>query len=166
MSYRDGYDIRRWSANEAKRRHRSASIRWSLLFGMALVLAMPVVALIGGPDDRAVVSVLPYLPLMLAVGQSPFGRDSWLGPGWKSFDEFEREMLDRAARRAYSLFLALTLVGAMWLWAATRWGLPVPETSQDWSAWVFTLLLAGLALPTVVAEWMVPLPPALDEIDD
>lgn len=164
---REGYDINKWVANESKRRARSPKLLWVLIAGAALALAAPVIELLDTEDERGLVSILIFIPLLIALSRSPFARDSWATRrGVGSYDEFERDALAHATRRAYAVLLGVASALMGWLWIAPDLGWPAPQTQQDWSAFGFAFLFVGGALPVIFAEWMVPFPPEGDEMEE
>lgn len=166
MSYREGYDIRKWHAHEMKRRPRRYWVRWGLVAGLASVMAIPVFAMIGAGDHGGIVpNVMPFSMLLFVTSiGSPFTREAWLSPrGFATYDEFERAALSDAMRRAYLIDI-LAIVGLFaWLMIASRLGWPVPATFSQWGAIGYALLMTMLTLPIVFAEFMVPMPDAEDE---
>ena len=49
MRYREGYDIRKWSASSVRQRRRQRWTRWVLLLGMLCVATMAAVELLAPP---------------------------------------------------------------------------------------------------------------------
>lgn len=151
-----------------RRRRRSRWLRWFLLFGLVMLLPIPIIdTLTPGQHHGALPPPGMYLPLVFAIIYSPFARAPWFtARGRAKFDEFELAALHRATTAAYATFLAIVLAAFVWLWLATLMAWPMPATPPAWAAWGYGLLLLGLALPATYAEWMVPLPPVEPNEDD
>ena len=65
MSYRDGYDFRKWYAGSMRKRPRRYWVRWGLTAGLAFVLAIPVLAMLGIGERSAIVpNVMPMSMLL------------------------------------------------------------------------------------------------------
>ena len=167
MSYRDGFDFRKWYAGSMRKRPRRYWVRWGLTAGLALILAIPVFEMLGNADRSAVMpNVMPMSTLLFISSlSSPFTREAWLSPrGFATYDEFERNALSEAVRRAY--LVDLIAVGAVFLWlmAASRAGWSMPVTSGQWGAIGFATVMTMLALPIIFAEFMVPMPDPQDQL--
>lgn len=166
MSYRDGYDFRKWYANGAKSRPRRYAVRWGLVAGLASIMAIPVFAMLGVGDHGGIVpNVMPWSVLLLVSSMgSPFTREAWLSPrGFATYDEFERAALSDAMRRAYLIdILAVTALFA-WLMIASRLGWPMPATTSQWGAIGYATVMTMLTLPILFAEFMVPMPDPEDQ---
>lgn len=165
MSYRDGYDIRKWSANDMRHRPRRYAVRWGLVAGLASVLAIPVFAMLGTGDHGIVPNVMPCSVLLFvsSIG-SPFTREAWLSPrGFATYDEFERAALSDAMRRAYLIDILAVSGLFVWLMVASRAGWPTPATTSQWGAIGYATIMTMLTLPILFAEFMVPMPDLEDE---
>lgn len=166
MSYRDGYDIRKWHAHEMKRRPRRYWVRWGLAAGLASVLTIPVFAMLStGEQGGLVPNVMPLSVLLLvnSIG-SPFTREAWLSPsGFATFDEFERAALSDAMRRAYLIDILAVCGVFAWLMIASRLGWPMPASTGQWGAVGYATVMTMLTLPILFAEFMVPMPDPEDE---
>ncbi len=166
MSYRDGYDIRKWSATGTQRRPRRYAVRWGLALGLASVLAIPVFAMLGTAEhDGIVPHVMPFsIVLFVSSIGSPFTREAWLSPrGFATYDEFERAALSDAMRRAYLIDILAVSALFLWLMIASRLGWPMPVTSSQWGAIGYATVMTMLTLPILFAEFMVPMPDPEDE---
>ncbi|MFE8585701.1 hypothetical protein ACFX59_16565 [Sphingomonas sp. NCPPB 2930] len=164
--YRDGYDIHKWSANEMKRRPRRYWVRWGLLGGLGFVAAIPVMEMLVPGDANGVFpNVMSMSMLLVATSlSSPFARQSWLTKrGFESYDEYERDALLSAARRAYLVNLIVIGLLFTWLTFAARVGWPMPQTYRQWGAVGYATVMMMLILPIMFAEFMVPMPDAEDE---
>lgn len=154
------YDSRRWQADSRRRRPRRREARWAMLLGLVGVVAMPVIDLVkpGG-------NTFPLLMLFI-VGStmSPFTRKPFLSDsGFAVFDEFERQALLMALRRAYLISLVIVCAIFAWLCVAQRFGWPMPDRPHQWFTLGTALLIVMAALPVVIAEWTVPFPDPADE---
>ncbi len=166
MTYRDGYNIRKWQANEIKQRPRRYWVRWGMSAGLLFVLTIPVLAMVGAYDRGTVLpNVVPMSMLLLITSlQSPFTREAWLSPaGFATFDEFERTALSDAMRRAYLIDILVVSMLFVWLMLASRLGWPMPATTSQWGAIGYATVMTMLTLPVLFAEFMVPMPDPEDE---
>ena len=166
MSYRDGYDFRKWYDAEARERPRRYWVRWGLMIGLTLIWTTPVLSMVNLADRSALVPGITTtgMPMFLSALHSPFTRGAWISPqGFAKYDEFERKALSDAMRRAY--LIDLCVIGALFLWlmAATRAGWPVPRTTVQWGSIGYSIVMTMLALPVIFAEIMVPMPDPEDE---
>ena len=103
MSYRDGYDFRKWYVGSMRERSRRYWVRWGLTAGLACVLAIPALAMFGAYEHNATLPNVVPLSMLLFISSihSPFTREAWLSPaGFATSDEFERTALSDAMRRA------------------------------------------------------------------
>lgn len=172
MSYRDrpdGYDMRRWQTQIGKDRRRRAGTKWLILLSLLLMFAMAVVDLVDPfPDRHGLPNLFGVLmPAVVAASLSPFARESWLtAKGRESYDEFERHAYARATLRAYLVFLGVVGAAFAYLWAAATLRWPLPLGPRGWATWGIVLLVTGAALPLLVAEIMVPIPPPEEEWED
>lgn len=172
MSYRsspDGYDMRKWSVQSGKRRRRTAAAKWLILLSFVLMYAVALYDLFAPTGDRHGIPNLigVLMPAIIAASLSPFARGSWLtAKGRATYDEFERTAYASAAQRAHFIFLGVITTFFVYLYAAASLGWPLPLGPRGWATWGLVLLLTGAALPLLLAEFMVPLPPAAEEIDD
>lgn len=169
MSYRDGYDARKWFAHTAKRRPRRSWVRWAMAGGLAMLAAMPVVEMIApGDPGRAMPDVVPFAVLLAgATACSPFMREAFLtARGFATFDEFEQAALLAALRRA--CLFDVIVVGTLFLWlaVAANAGWPLPVLARQWGAIGLALVTMMVVLPATFAEFMVPMPPVGDEIEE
>lgn len=162
------YDFRKWQANELERGARSPRLAWYIGSAIGLALLAPTLALLDPDPDDTIVSMVFFFPLLIALGFSPFARDglSLNARARKSYDEFERDALARATRRAYTWLVALTFALLAYVWIGVQAGWRVPATPHQWSAVGLAFLFVGAALPVLFAELMVPLPPEGDEMED
>lgn len=162
MSYRDSYDFRKWYAGSMRKRPRRYWVRWGLTVGLAFVLAIPVLMMVS-TADRSIVMPMSILLFMSSLS-SPFTREAWLSPrGFATYDEFERNALSTAMRRAY--LVDVIAVGAVFLWlmAASRANWPSPTTSSQWGTIGYATVMTMLALPIIFAEFMVSMPDPEDQ---
>lgn len=160
------YDINKWVENDIARMPRRRHWGWAILLGMAFTLVLPAIELFDaqGGDRGNALFVLAPLPLLLAITQSPFARDSWLAERRLAmFDEFERAAITAATRRAYSVLLTILVWVFVWLWLASDNGWPMPARSGQWMALGLSLVAIAAALPIFFAEITVPFPSAGDE---
>lgn len=167
MSYRDGYDFRKWYTASSRERPRRYWVRWGLLAGLVGIAMIPVFAMLDmGQRSDIVPNVVPMsMILIYSTLQSPFARDAWLAPrGFAAYDEFERTALLAAMRRAYLVDLNIVTALFIWLMAASHKGWPVPTMSGQWGAIGYATVMAMLALPIIFAEFMVPMPTEEDEL--
>lgn len=162
------YDFKKWQANELERGARSPRLAWSIGLGIGLALLAPTFALLDPDPDDTIVSMGFFFPLLIALGFSPFARDglSLNARARRSYDEFERDALGRATRRAYAWMVALTFALFAYLWIGVQAGWRVPANAHQWSAVGLAFFFVGVALPVFFAELMVPLPPEGDEMED
>jgi|GEM_PF-1142527 len=163
------YDLNRWAAEEMARLPRRKHWGWALGLAMAMTLTIPAIALfapVDGDFKFTAVFVSALLPLMVALQQSPFAREMWFGRERANLDEFEREALLRATRRAYRLLMALIIALCVWLWVATALDWPTPQRFEQWTGIAISMTAIGLALPIFFAETSVPHPPETDEAED
>lgn len=154
------YDPRRWHEQALKRRPRRREARWVMLFGLLFVVAWPVLDLM-----TPGVNATPLL-MLLIVGStlSPFTREVFLmDKGFAAFDEFERQAMLMALRRAY--LIALSIMAALFAWLAVgqRWGWLLPHLAHQWFTLGGALMVTLASLPALVAEWTVPFPDAEDQ---
>ena len=166
MSYRDGYDFRKWYAGSMRKRPRRYWVRWGLTAGLAFVLAIPVLAMLGIGERSAIVPNVMPMSMLLFISSlsSPFSREAWLSPcGFATYDEFERNALLEAMRRAYLADLNIVTALFLWLMAASRAGWSMPVTSGQWGAIGFATVMTMLTLPIIFAEFMVPMPDPEDQ---
>ncbi|APX67214.1 hypothetical protein V3I01_14385 [Sphingomonas sp. gentR] len=162
----DGYDANEWAANAMKHRPRRYWVRWGLVGGLAFVAAIPVFEMLTpGHADGVFPNVMPLSVLLITTSvSSPFARQSWLTKhGFERYDEYERDALLAAARRAYLVNLIVIGLLFLWLTFAARAGWPMPQTSRQWGAVGYATVMMMLSLPIMLAEFMVPLPDAEDE---
>ena len=160
------YDMNRWAANEVARMPRRKHWHWALGLSMAMTLTIPAIALFSPIDQGfrfSPVFISSLLPLMVTLQQSPFAREMWFGRDLAQLDEFERDALLMATRRAYRILMLLILALCVWLWAASALDWPSPATIEQWAGIAISMTAIGIALPILLAETMVPLPPAGDE---
>jgi hypothetical protein len=157
------YDFRKWVENERRSIPRNRIVPYALGVVMIATAALAMFEVFEQDDRGKVANLgLPLILLALAMIASPFGREGWAGFGNGRYDEFERAVLTRATFHAFSLLLALILFFFLWLWISSSNGWPVPSTPLDWSALGFAFLGIGAALPVLMAELMVPMPPHED----
>ncbi|MCP4028161.1 MAG: hypothetical protein GY736_17900 [Sphingomonas sp.] len=166
MSYRDGYDFRKWYAGSMRKRPRRYWVRWGLTVGLAFVLAIPVLTMVSTADRSIVMPNVMPMSILLFISSlsSPFTREAWLSPrGFATYDEFERNALSAAMHRAY--LIDVIAVGAVFLWlmAASRANWPSPTTSSQWGTIGYATVMTMLALPIIFAEFMVPMPDPEDQ---
>ena len=149
------YDPRRWHAGTMKRRPRRRETRWTMLLGLGLVAAAPVIDLL-----KPGAGVMPLFSLLfVACSMSPFTREAFLvDKGFAAFDEFERQALLMALRRAYLVDMVLIVALFGWLSAGQRLGWPIPHLAHQWFTLGGALLIVMAALPALIAEWTVPFP--------
>ncbi len=162
----DGYDVNKWAANEMKHRPRRYWVRWGLVVGLAFVAAIPVFEMLTpGDADGVFPNVMPMSILLVVISfSSPFARQSWLTKrGFETYDEYERDALLAAARRAYLVNLIVIGLLFLWLTFAVRAGWPMPHTYRQWGALGYATVMTMLSLPIIFAEFVVPLPDAEDE---
>lgn len=160
------YDPHEWVKSDLIIRPRS---RWSLwLLGLGLLLSMGLT--ITAPFDRSAdphdwINMFPIMvPIILGLHLSPYSRDSWMGSySAAKYDEFEISALSKATGSAYFIFIALCFGLAIWCWAGTLYGVPVPSRPYDWSAVIVAIIFMASSLPTFIAELAVPFPP--EEVD-
>lgn len=159
------YDIRKWTANEAKRRPRRRFTGWAILLAIALSLGLAFIATFFhnpfGPRWPDLATIwLPMLPTMT----SPFARETWFTDrGVATFDEFERAALFRATTRAYLIYIFGVAAFLGWLWLGTQQGWSVPDTPHASGTWCLAALGIAVSLPVAVAELTVPFPPTSEE---
>ena len=166
MSYRDGYDFRKWYAGSMRARPRRYSVRWGMVAGLGLILTIPLMAMLGAGERGGLIpNVVPLsMPALISSLHSPFTREAWLSPrGFETFDEFERTALSDAMRRAYLIDIFAICGLFLWLMAATRLGWPMPATIGQWGAIGYATVMTLLTLPILFAEFMVPMPDPEDE---
>lgn len=162
----DGYDINKWSANEMKRRPRRYWVRWGLVGGLFFIVTIPVMEMLAPGNANGVFPNVMPMSILLVVtsASSPFARQSWLTKrGFERYDEYERDALLAAARRAYLVNLIAIGVLFTWLTFAARTGWPMPHTYRQWGAIGYATVMTMLGLPIMFAEFMVPMPDAEDE---
>lgn len=154
------YDPRKWHAEIMKRRPRRRETRWVMLLGLMFVVLGPAIDL-AKPGGA---SLTPsFMLLIVGSSMSPFTRQAFLvDKGFASFDEFERQALLMALRRAYLMMLALIVALFAWLSAGQRLGWPIPATAHQWFTLGGALVIVLAALPALIAEWTVPFPDAED----
>lgn len=158
-----GYDINKWTANEAVRRPRRYWARWGLVGGLLLVLAIPIVEMTT-PSDRGHPwpEVAPLSMLLIISGLfSPFVRRSWLTQ--RTIGAGERDALSLAARRAYLVGTVGIAILFVWLAWTSYVGGFVPQTPRQWLAIGYAVVLVLLALPATFAEFLVPIPDRHDD---
>jgi hypothetical protein len=156
------YDPRRWFEGTMRRRPRRRETRWAMLVGLAFVVVALAAIVIrpGGIGPLAPVFVL----LTIASTMSPFTREAFLtDKGFAAFDEFERQALLMAARRAYLIDMVVVATVFGWLAVGQRLGWPIPQLWDQWLALGAALLLIMAALPALIAEWTVPYPDVEDQ---
>ena len=153
------YDSRRWTGRYApgeappgwSRPYRSHSLRWTLLAIIALTLALAIVQV--RFDIGEGIAPMFVAGLSVAAGRSPFAR----GRG-RDYDEFERQALMQAHRRAYAAISTLAVLAMAWCAVASRYHWPMPDGFWDWATWVAALLIVASNLPAMLAEFAIPFP--------
>ncbi len=149
------YDARRWYASTLKPIPRRRWLRWAMTLQLACVIAAPVLSL-AKPDSHV---LLALMLLVVGPSLSPFGREAFLvDKGFATFDEFEQQALLTSLRRAYSMSLILIATVFAWLTAGQGLGWPTPQLTHQWFTLGCSLLIVMATLPTLIAEWTIPLP--------
>jgi len=157
------YDLNKWVDNERRSLPRNRYLVYALAVMIVATAALALLEVFERDDRGRVANLgLPLILLTLAMINSPFARDGWLGVRGARYDEFEQSVLARATARAFAVMLALILALFVWLWLASVNNWPMPRTPVDWSALGLAFLGIGGALPVKMAELVVPVPPAGD----
>jgi hypothetical protein len=144
----------------AYKRHVHA--KYWLGAGLALAVYTAIAAPFDGEakaDDFA--SMLPfYAPVIVGFFLSPFAREAFFwNPEEAKYDEFERNALNNAQSQSYWYILLLALALSLWQWLGTSFDFTKPTRPYDWSAIFMALIVIGIALPTFIAECLIPIPP-------
>ena len=159
------YDSRRWTGRYAPgerppelggpqaERHRY--VRWMLLVIIVLTLVLTITPFLAH-DGAGQTPTSPFILLSLSLvasGRSPFAR------GLRSdYDEFERQALLQAYKRAYAGIVGLLLVAFGWFAVASGRGWPMPRDGWHWASWAAALLVIASNLPVMLAEFAIPFP--------
>jgi hypothetical protein len=162
------YDLNKWVLNERKPVRRRKWVPAAIGGAMAMSVLIGILEGLdgGGPDEGDLANLIPLvLPFALAIMTSPFARDAWVGPREADFDEFESQVIARASRRALNIGLFAILAIFAWLWLAATFDWPRHHTPLDWSTFGLALFFSGAALPILLTETMVPIPPESDDAE-
>jgi hypothetical protein len=142
--------------------------RWALMIGITMIytLTLPALEILTPSPSQSIspVFLIAFLPLFIALPQSPFARTRWWSErGLAGFDEFERAAITAGTRRAYAIVILILAALFGWLCLAT-WApeIVAPHTPRQWLALGMSLLSIVIALPVFFAELIVPMPPADD----
>ena len=160
-------DIDKWVMNERTPVPRTVWGRYGLAAGIvaSAVTALAEILDTGADEGSGLPNiVILLLPFIIAGCVSPFARDAWVGPRLALFDEFEQAAISRATSRAFAIVMGIVAMLFLWFWVATTWDLAMPHTPIDWATLGFALMGIGFALPILLVEIAVPIPP--DEGED
>lgn len=137
-------------------------LRWTPLFVIA--------ALVAGYVLMAKTATSPGRSFLIgwALFYGAFLAAAWirvLGPRFRAtalgpLDERELLVRSRAYALSGTLLAGLAMIGCFYFAAAGPLGLWHPHTPNDWIALGFGFQAGGIVLPTLIASWLEPRPPA------
>ncbi|WP_210359340.1 hypothetical protein [Sphingomonas beigongshangi] len=162
------YDSRRWTGRYARgemppefaggRPYRSRHLRWWLLAAVVLCVGVAVGELWMPPGHGSGLPIGWFVALATMnapMGRSPFARRRRYEG---MLDEFERQAMAVATQRAYVCAVVLGAAAMGWCAVATAYALPMPSRWGDCAVWALTLAAVASNLPTLFAEFAIPLP--------
>jgi hypothetical protein len=161
------YDPIKWHFNEMPNLPRKP---WSKLLmgaGLATMLGWSIVFPVLRPDATVGIPGLGFGFLaVIGTTYSPFNGGAWITRESLRLDEFGEQAINRATKIAFRSIVILAALLCFWCNIGISLGFPVPRVGSHWSQWAWTFFAFGLALPVLIAEIIIPLPPREDVGED
>jgi hypothetical protein len=161
------YDPVKWHQNEMPNLPRRWWCKLLIGAGLAAMLGWSVVFPVLRPDATQGMPGLGFgFIAVLGVAFSPFNGVAWMTRKNLRLDEFGDQAINRAAKIAFRTVVILAALLCLWCKIGLATGLPAPRTEVHWSQWAWTFFALAAALPVLIAEIIIPMPPTGDVEDD
>jgi hypothetical protein len=157
------YDPAGWHYEQMRNRPRRRLLSKLLIaVGISLSLGWAIIFPMLQPHATSgIPATLFVIPVGFGMSFSPFAAGVWSSPKMQQ-DEFEEQATNRATKYAFKIVVILATLLCLWRYIGIAYGLPSPNTAVHWSQWAWTFFSLGAALPVLIAEWIIPMPPKDD----
>ncbi len=154
------YDPLKWQYQKMRNQQRRPASKWLIGAGLTLSVGWAIVSPFMLPQAlKAIPPILLALPVMIGVMLSPFNGGIWGDRRWIQFDEFEERAINRAATISFRIITVLATTLCAWCSFGLKFSLLVPNTTAHWGQWAWAFLMIGIALPVLISEMTIPMPP-------
>jgi hypothetical protein len=161
------YDPIKWHQNEMPNLPRKWWSRLLIGAGLAAMLGWSIAFPMLRPDATQGINGLGFGGLaVVGVVFSPFNGGVWMTRKNLRLDEFGEQAINRATKIAFRMIVIMAGLLCLWCNIGLSTGFPVPRVGSHWSQWAWTFFAFGLALPVLIAEIIIPLPPKEDVGED
>jgi hypothetical protein len=153
------YDPIAWDYEKMRNRPRRFVSRILIGAGLLVALGWAILFPILLPHEMdGIPGSVFVFPVVFGMFLSPFAGSVW-GNRKLQKDEFEEQAANRATNTSFKIIVILAALLCFWSSIGISNELPSPKTAVHWSQWAWTFFILGAALPVLIAELIIPMPP-------